>query len=387
MRKKLFAISLVTIAVLATVTGCKKDKNTTDNSTNETTGVAGSEDESREEPYKYTEKLADYSGYVTLGDYTGLTVEVDNERVTDKQLKDNIQTILDNNPNYEKITNRKVKDGDTIHLQYTGYLNDKKIDKATTGEAGTDYTIGTNYIKSLNDQLIGLECGKDYDLDCKFPDDYDDEELKGQAVLFKVKVDYIQGKEIEQKWTDDFVKTYSSGKYSTTAEFEEYMKEKLLAQNKENQLSSYQSQIIKDIMDKCEFKDLPQDKIDEAYESIFEYYDGTYKSMAEQYGMEYEELLKASGSSLEDLKKSCREQAELQVKYVIMTCAIAKKQNISVSQSDYDTNVGKYIEQTGLEMSKKEFVEKYGEAYLLETFTSDKVAAFLYENNNMKIKK
>ena len=205
--------------------------------------------------------------------------------------------------------------------------------------------------------------------------------------MFKVKVDYIQGKEIEQKWTDDFVKTYSSGKYSTTAEFEEYMKEKLLAQNKENQLSSYQSQIIKDIMDKCEFKDLPQDKIDEAYESIFEYYDGTYKSMAEQYGMEYEELLKASGSSLEDLKKSCREQAELQVKYVIMTCAIAKKQNISVSQSDYDTNVGKYIEQTGLEMSKKEFVEKYGEAYLLDTFTSDKVAAFLYENNNMKIKK
>ncbi len=68
--------------------------------------------------------------------------------------------MIKNKTTQEHVTDRKVQDKDKIHLQYTGYLDDKAFEGGSTGKDGTDYTIGGNYIPTLNDQLIGLECGK-----------------------------------------------------------------------------------------------------------------------------------------------------------------------------------------------------------------------------------
>lgn len=381
MRKKLLALTIVTLSVFATVTGCK-NKNNSDDNTEPATEV---ESTAEEETVEYKATLTDYSSLVTLADYKGISIDVDSAEVTDEQIKTQIDAIIADNPEYEKITDRKVNSKDTIHLIYEGSINGEVFEGGSTGDAGTDYTIGGNYIKDLNDQLIGLECGKEYDLKCTFPEDYGKEELNGKEAVFKVKVEYIRGKEIEVEWNDEYVNKITSGQYKTVADIETALKSAMKTQNEQTQTKRYQAALISTIMDKCEFGELPKDKLEEAYSSIHEYFEGTYKSMAEQYSMSYEEVLKANGTSEEEIEKNCREQAELQTKYLLMTCTIAQKENISISQEEFDTNVKNYRDTSGLDMSKAEFVQKYGELYLLETFLGDKVANFLYENNKMNV--
>ena len=219
MKKKLVAIALTGVCVAAMAAGCGKGSKTSETE-GETVSMSA---ELESETVDFKVEPVDYSQYIKLGEYTGLSIEVDPADVTDEQVEEIKNSILSSCATQEHVTDRTVADGDKIHLQYTGKLDGVPFEGGSTGESGTDYTIGGNYIKDLNDQLIGLECGKDYSLNCTFPEDYGKDELNGKEVVFEVKVDYIYGDDILPEWNDELINEYTGGDYTTVADFEKYM--------------------------------------------------------------------------------------------------------------------------------------------------------------------
>lgn len=85
-----------------------------------------------------------------------------------------------------------VKDGDTVNIDYIGYVNGEEFSGGNTNGAGTDLVIGSNsYIDDFEEQLIGAHPGDQVEVRVTFPDSYHEESLAGKEALFLTTVNGI----------------------------------------------------------------------------------------------------------------------------------------------------------------------------------------------------
>jgi len=94
----------------------------------------------------------------------------------------------------ELVTDKtlKVKNGDTVNIDYVGSVDGVEFEGGSTGGNGTDLTIGSGmYIDDFEEQLIGSHPGDKVEVVVTFPEEYGNEELKGKEAGFKVVVNGI----------------------------------------------------------------------------------------------------------------------------------------------------------------------------------------------------
>lgn len=398
MKRRIVALVLATATVATAVAGCGSKKST-DKKNNIAATLASTPDgetpteaETKKpvEPVKLTVSVTDFSEYVTMGEYKGLTVEVSSAEVTEEQMQEAIKNVLEDGTTYEQVKDRVVADKDTINFDFTGYYMNEDGSKGEAFDRGAatnfEYKIGGNFIKDLNDQLIGLECDKEYDLKCTFPEDYDSPDLKGQTVIFTVLIHYINGDAIEPEWTDDFCKEYSDGKYATTEEYEKVIKDSLAASNLNEQDTEFKNNVVSTIVNNFKVSEYPEDRLNEIYESMYGYYKDMYEHYAEYYNMSYDELMESYGLSDDQLQKDCMDQSKTQLQYIMVMSTIAIQENIEITEAEYNEAAISYLESTGYE-SIEAFEKDYGQQYLFDSFLSDKVCSKLYEWNSLKVTK
>ena len=74
-----------------------------------------------------------------------------------------------------------VKNGDTVNIDYIGYVDGEAFDGGNTDGAGTSLTIGSGkYIDDFEEQLIGYNVGDNVEVKVTFPDNYAKESLQGK---------------------------------------------------------------------------------------------------------------------------------------------------------------------------------------------------------------
>lgn len=85
-----------------------------------------------------------------------------------------------------------VQKGDTVNIDYTGYLNGEAFDGGSTNGAGTDLTLGSGtYIDGFEDQVEGHKVGETFDINVTFPENYGVSDLNGQEVTFTVTINGV----------------------------------------------------------------------------------------------------------------------------------------------------------------------------------------------------
>ena len=130
-------------------------------------------------------KAADY---VELPeDYKHIEVEAARpEDPTDDDVEQAIQAELQNRATSEEV-DRKVKEGDTVSIDYVGKMDGKEFDGGT---GSYDLVIGSNsFVEGFEEGLIGAEKGQTLDIELTFPEDYHPEAgLNGKDVVFTVTV-------------------------------------------------------------------------------------------------------------------------------------------------------------------------------------------------------
>lgn len=93
---------------------------------------------------------------------------------------------------YNTDTSLTVADGDTVNIDYVGYVDGVAFDGGNTQGAGTALTIGSGYyIDDFEEQLIGHHVGDSVEVTATFPENYGDEELNGKEAVFEVVINGI----------------------------------------------------------------------------------------------------------------------------------------------------------------------------------------------------
>ncbi|MCI9078158.1 MAG: hypothetical protein HFH68_04430 [Lachnospiraceae bacterium] len=318
------------------------------------------------------EKIDNISGnkfnvkeYIDVGDYKSLNVSI---AVTQDDIDLEIDDLREQYKIYEQLDGT-VADGDTVYADIVGYVNGRRADDTCS----TDYVIigSGEWLEGFEDALKGVKTGTTAEFTIPVPmGTYGNNEIDGQNVNFKVKVEYICGDSIVPEYTDDFVQSVSE--YNTTDEYNEYLRQKLAKENEADRGEFAWT----DFMEICNVIKYPKDMMEEARKTVLQgYYD-----MAVVYGCNEDEVFLMFGyDSEEDFRKTDLEElAQDTVKENLAAQALADLEGISYTEEEYNSVVEE--EYFPEENSSKEEYEKKNRQALKDAALMKAVKKWLAEN-------
>ena len=324
----------------------------------------------------------DYSEYMTLGQYSGMEIPVETSlRVTDAQVQEQIDAVISSMTTQERIEEGVTAEGDTIDMDFTGYQNGEPFEGGAA--QGYQYTIGSGqFIEDLDTQLVGLTVGETYNLDCTFPEDYHSAVLAGQTVTFEVKVNAIMGDDVIPEWTDELVSEYSGGEYTTTADYEAYVRESLEDQASSSQRTEYIENLWTAVLDNCTFESIPEDEVAEAEAYYYDNVVAYYTDFASQYDTDLAGILEMFGTTEDDLHEYAHSMAENEVRSFMVANMICLAEDIELTEEAYQEQMGEDATTYGYE-NFEAFEAESGRAYLTDTYKYTLVLTWLQEHNTM----
>ncbi len=363
MKKRLWSVVLV-VTMIFSLVGCI-NKNT-DTSNKEVTP------EEYNELYETTAKV--YQKYIKLPVYTGIEVDVDKSvlEITDEDVDDYINSIVQSYATTEKVTEGVTAVGDSIVLDYSGKLDGV----AFSGGTATDvsYTIGSGgFISDLDKGLVGLSVGKNYEIPCTFPENYDNDDLKGKAVIFEVTVSYIN-KTVVPELTDEWVaaNAESLGTTETTVEGLRKIGREYLEASAEAEYTTTKFESVLDkLMESIEIKEYPKKELDTlktTWKNNVEAEYNNYSTYYSAYGIDDLAEYKSSVYGCEDDAAFDAEAEEEAKKYLLekmIITLIAYDNKITVSADDITSLGNEYAEYYQYD-SYDAIVEEYGKLFNAE---------------------
>ena len=266
----------------------------------------------------------DENGYwkdIKASEYVSLPEDIDKIEIKQADIDEQIESLLDEHMVSIQVTDREVKDKDTVNIDYVGSIDGVEFNGGSTEGKGTSVTIGvTSYIDDFLEQLIGHKPGDTFDVNVTFPDPYENNpDLAGKDAVFVTTINYIT-EQVRGEWNDQFVEqNFSSSEgWKTTGDAVESVKDYLI----EDYL--YNNSTFK--------QDIPQTMLDFQKESALAY----YQRYADAYNMSLDDFityyLKYDGA--EGLWENIKNDAQTYSKYYLIYQALAEKMNYNVSESE-----------------------------------------------------
>ncbi|HIL83005.1 MAG: trigger factor [bacterium] len=187
-----------------------------------------------------------------------IEVERLSSSIEEADLEKMIDTLREQRLVYAE-TDRAAAVKDQVNLDFEGFLEDEPFEG---GKAeGTDLVLGSgSMIPGFEDGLTGLKADEEKDLKLTFPENYQAENLAGQEVLFKIKVNKVSEPELPEL-NDEFFEQFDvkeGGAEAFRKEVTNNMKRELDSAIK----AKVKDQVMDGLSDNNEV-DLPQSLIDQ----------------------------------------------------------------------------------------------------------------------------
>lgn len=317
-----------------------------------------------------------YSKYVKLGEYKGLEYSMDIAEVTDEEVQSRLDSFVEGLKETEEVTDRAVKDGDIVNIDYTGTVDGEAFDGGTA--EGHDLTIGSgSFIDGFETGLIGHNIGEDVSLDLKFPDPYENNpDLAGKDVNFAVKINSISVENVPEL-TDSLVKENTD--YDTIDAYKASIREDIEEQNKTTAENNAKKEIFDKAVANSEISGYDEAEVKKLIDDEFDNFKQTAESYA-SYGYSYEDVLSMNGFTSEDaLKEGITDYVKEYLNQKMVLYCIADAEGIKVTSEETDKEVSEIMEMYSVK-TKEEVYEYYGDEYFEVKVLTSKVMDFLMEN-------
>ena len=304
-----------------------------------------------------------YSKYVTLGEYTGMTVDRIVTTISDEDVQNEIQNDLYADADFKEVTDRGAQDGDTVNIDYTGTIDGEEFE----GGSDTDYDLelgsGT-FLEDFESGIVGMKTGETKEISVTFPDEYDGT-LDGQTAVFSVTVNSIS-EVILPDYNDAYVKENYG--FDTIADFEASVKEDLQSQYDDDATYTACADALSMAVDNATFDGYPEDMYNTAKEQM----ESENQAFAEQLGIEWADLAGDDYDIEEDVLNNVHEE--------LVVYAIAAKEKLEVTDDEFNTFVDDNWEMYEYD-TKEDFLKDNSEENLRYSLLYQKVLDFLGENN------
>ena len=323
------------------------------------------------EPFIFTAEVA-LKPEVKLGQYKGVEVDKIDVTVSDEEVEAEIEKEREKNARTVEVTDRAVKDGDTVSLDFEGFVDGVAFE----GGKGENYplTIGSGaFIPGFEEQLVGTEIGADVEVNVTFPEDYQADNLAGKAAVFKCKVNEIKEKQLPEV-DDEFASEVSA--FDTLEAYKADLKQNLEDKKFKEAKSAKTDAVIDAIIASSEM-DIPEAMIKTEQRQML----NDFAQRMQMQGLSMEQYFQFTGTTADMLMEQSKPQAEQRIKTSLVIDAIVAAENIEATEEEFAEEVKTMAEVYQMEEDKVvETLGEQGKASVMKDIKAKKAAEFVTEN-------
>ena len=309
---------------------------------------------------------------VTLGEYTNLKVKKEKAKVTKEEVDNSIKELLNE---YAEVVVKEgnVESGDIAIIDFAGYKDGVAFEGGTS--ENYSLTIGSNtFIPEFEDAVIGMAKGEEKDIELTFSEDYMQEDLKGQKVVFKVKVNEIKTRKIPEL-NKEFFEDLNMEGITDKESLEKDIKEEL-THRKEHELEhAYEDACLDKAANNMKIEILPELIDDEAHQMYHEFMDRMKRQ-----GITEELYLKYTNSKEEDLIEKMKDEAKKRIQYRYLLREIIKKENIKITDKEAKEKIKEIAKQYNV--TEEEILKEVGTLEAMKMDLAFQKAVELVKANN-----
>ncbi len=315
------------------------------------------------------------SDYFELGEYKGLTVEIETaDEVTDEDVDEEVEWLAEDYAEFKEVTDRDtVEDEDYVTFDYTCTIDGEVSEDYSEEEVETqigdeEYSIDDVY--DLDEEMIGKKVGETFTLEYTFPEDYEDDTVAGKDCSMEVTISLIEVEDIPEL-TDEFIKENTD--CDTLEEYREEIRTELETDNEDEVREDAEADLWEAITDNCkQLKGFEDDLLDQEMNNLLL----ENEEWASYFEMETQEFIEEYyGMTLE-------EYAEENLKYECILDLLVEAEDITVTDEEYDEEIALFISDYGYE-DEEEIMEYYTEDEIRSDILYTKLMDTLMDYTNL----
>ena len=316
-----------------------------------------------------------YAAYCDLPDYKGLEYTETKSTVTDADVKNKIDSLLQQYATKTQVKEGTVAEGDNVNIDFVGSIDGVEFEGGNSEGAGYDLTLGSgSMIPGFEDGIVGHKVGETFNIKATFPENYGKDELNGKEADFKITINYLTQTELPE-YNDAFVASYTDA--TSILEYEDSVRKDLVEQYEQSDKSQNESAIMQVLVEKTTYNEYPQQEMQDLIDKSI----AQQEQAASSYGYSLGDYVTARyGFSDEDsFRQYIQGLAEDYIKEKIAVCAVAKDAGITVTKEEVDNYKKKIMDYYSYEDESK-LEENYSSEDIVYYALAEKVVDFLLEN-------
>ncbi|MCG3719379.1 trigger factor, partial [Aliarcobacter butzleri] len=270
-----------------------------------------------------------------------------------KKIDDRLTEIAQSSAPLEKIARKRaVKDGDFAVIDFEGFVDGVAFDGGKAEKYPLQIGSGS-FIPGFEEQVIGMKYEEQKDITVKFPESYQAKDLAGKEAVFKVTLHEIQER-AKPELNDEFAQKMLPGQKDVTIDtLRDRVKEQMLAEDKAKYYRDELKPVfLETLVEKINFA-LPTSVIEQEINYAL---NNKIRTMTEE---EINEL-KENANKVEDIRNELKEDAVNSVKATFIIDALAKAENVQVS--DQEVTQVLYFEAMQMGQNPQDVIKQYQQA-------------------------
>lgn len=271
---------------------------------------------------------------VELGEYKGLKATKKSTKVSADEVKAELARMQEQNSTVSDVDDRAVKKNDIVVIDFEGFVDGKAFDGGKAEKY--ELTIGSNqFIPGFEDQIIGHKIGDEFDVNVKFPEDYQ-ADLASKDAVFKIKLHGIKVKDVPAL-DDEFAKDVSE--FDTLDELKKDIKKQLEKRKNDDAENELHNTLLEEVA-----KGIKAEIPDAMIEKTIDDDVNEYSYRLQSQGLKLETYLKYTGMDIKGFREGFKERAETQVRLNLALEKIIEKEKIEVTEEDIEAEYKKYAD-------------------------------------------
>ncbi len=287
---------------------------------------------------------------VTLGQYKGVEVAKQDTFITEDDVMEEIKKEQEKNATVVTVEDRPVQKDDTAVIDFEGFCDGEAFE----GGKGEDFplVIGSGqFIPGFEDQLIGKNTGEEVEVNVTFPTPYQAKELEGKDAMFKVTIKEIKGKE-DPEIDDEFASEVSE--FDTLEEYKKEVADKLKERKEADAKRTKEDEAVQKAVENASME-IPAAMIKSQASNMV----NEFAQRMQMQGLTMDQYMQYTGTTREQMEAQMEDQAKKRIEVRLTLEAVAKAEDIQVSEEEFDKEIAEMAENYKMEADK--FKELIGE--------------------------
>ncbi|HET7813951.1 MAG TPA: trigger factor [Candidatus Baltobacteraceae bacterium] len=314
--------------------------------------------------------VVDVRPEIGLGEYKGLSVSRPAVEVKDEDVERTLESLARDRGTLVPVE-RPAQLGDVVTMDYEGKIDGVAFEGGTAKGQQTELDEN-RFIPGFATGIAGMSAGETKDVEAKFPEQYQQQDLAGKTAIFTITLHEIKQLEVPAI-DDEFAK--GASQHESLEAFKTDIRDRLQKVAEQRRKRDVGNDLVEQLVTAHDFP-LPDVMIERETDSMMQDASG----MAMRMGMTFEQYLEAAGKTEEELRAEFAPEAAKRVKGTLILEAIAKAENITATPADLQEELKSLAQQYGQPVERIRAALGNNVLSLMDSIVRTKTVDFLIEN-------